>query len=137
MRLVIASALLVLLLAVPAAGADEPPRLEQRSATPRTTVAEVSRTVMCPSCETTLDQSDSPAADRMRVWVTAAVEAGWTDDEIRAGLVREYGGDESVLAAPRPAGWGLAAWLVPVLVAAFALMSGALLVRRWRRRDAE
>jgi cytochrome c-type biogenesis protein CcmH/NrfF len=109
------------------------PTLEQRRDTPQTSVDDVSATVMCPSCDTTLDQSDSPAAQRMRVWVTAAVEAGWTQEEIRDGLVDEYGGDESILATPRAKGAGLLVWLVPALVALAALLTGLLSLRRWRR----
>lgn len=106
--------------------------VEQRRDAPQTTVDEVSSTVMCPSCDTTLDQSDSPAAQRMRAWVREAVEAGWTEQEIRDGLVAEYGGDESVLATPRAEGLGLAAWVVPAVVALVALLGGAVLLRRWR-----
>ena len=109
------------------------PRLEQRRDTPQTTVDEVSATVMCPSCDTTLDQSESPAATRMRAWVTAAVEAGWTTQEIRDGLVAEYGGDESILATPRARGVGLLVWLVPALIVLLALVVGAMSMRRWRR----
>lgn len=109
-----------------------PPRVEQRRAERQTTVDEVSRTVMCPSCDTTLDQSSSPAAERMRTWVIAAVDAGWTEGEIRAGLVREYGGDESVLAAPRAHGSGLLVWVVPGLIAVLALTVGVQTLRQWR-----
>lgn len=109
------------------------PRLEQRRDTRQTSVAAVSSGVMCPTCDTTLDQSDSPAAERMRVWVDTAVRAGWTQDEIRDGLVREYGGDESILAVPRASGLGLAVWIVPALLTLGALLTGALVVRRWRR----
>ncbi|MCW2923635.1 MAG: hypothetical protein JWM98_1039 [Thermoleophilia bacterium] len=119
----------------PAANSGAPlpgPRLEQRRDTPRTTVEEVSRTVMCPSCDTTLDQSTAPAAERMRTYVSTAVAAGWTADEIRDGLVREYDGDESILAEPRADGLGLVAWIFPGIVAIIAVLGGFVLVRRWR-----
>lgn len=116
---------------------QEPPRLEQRRDAPQTTVGQVSSTVMCPSCDTTLDQSRSPAAERMRAWVVAAVDAGWTEDEIRDGLVAEYGGDESVLATPRAQGIGLAVWVVPALIALAAVVVGWLSLRRWRRDGAQ
>lgn len=109
------------------------PELEERRPVPQTSVEQVSRTVMCPSCDTTLDQSSSPAAERMRAWVIAAVEAGWTEQEIRDGLVREYGGDESVLATPRAQGVGLAVWLVPAFIALAAIAGGVLMLRGWRR----
>lgn len=109
------------------------PELEQRRDAPQTSVDDVSATVMCPSCDTTLDQSESPAATRMRAWVTAAVEAGWTEEEIRDGLVAEYGGDESVLATPRARGAGTLVWIVPALIVLAALVVGIWSLRRWRR----
>jgi cytochrome c-type biogenesis protein CcmH/NrfF len=69
----------------------------------------------------------------MRVWVRTAVANGWTTDEIHAGLVKEYGGSEAILAVPRAQGIGLFAWLVPLLVVLAAASYGVLLVRRWRR----
>lgn len=116
-----------------AAASPERPRLEQRRDNPQTTVEDVSATVMCPSCDTTLDQSNSPAAERMRVWVTEAVDAGWTEQEIRDGLVEEYGGDESVLATPRAQGLGLLVWIVPALIVLVAGIGWVVLMRRWRR----
>ena len=109
------------------------PKLEQRRDTPQTTVDAVSTTVMCPTCDTTLDQSDSPAAQRMRVYVEAAVAAGWTQDEIHDGLVAEYGGDEAILAVPRAQGIGMLVWVVPAVVALAAVLVAALVLRRWRR----
>lgn len=118
---------------------ERQPNLEQRRDAPRTTVEEVSRTVMCPSCDTTLDQSDSPSAQRMRAYVQAAVAAGWTKDEIRDGLVDQYGGDAGVLATPRSADrLGLVAWLVPGLIVTIGAVVGLVSLRRWRRaRPAE
>jgi cytochrome c-type biogenesis protein CcmH/NrfF len=112
------------------------PSLEHRRDAPQTTVDAVSSTVMCPTCDTTLDQSNSPAAERMRTWIAVAVQQGWTAEEIRTGLVKEYGGDESILATPRAHGIGLAAWLVPAVLAALALVIGTVVVRRWRRDGA-
>ena len=118
----------------PAEAAVDRPATDQRRDTPQTTVDDVSSSVMCPSCDTTLDQSNSPAAERMRTWVEEAVAAGWTEQEIRDGLVQEYDGDESILATPRASGLGLLAWLVPALVTLVAAIGGALLMRRWRHQ---
>lgn len=120
----------------PGAGAQSAsPRLEQRREEPQTSVEEVAPTVMCPSCGTTIDQSTSPAAERVRAYVRAGVDAGWTAEEIRDGLVEEYGGDESVLAAPRARGLGLVAWLVPAGVVLVAVGVGIGALRRWRRQS--
>jgi cytochrome c-type biogenesis protein CcmH/NrfF len=111
------------------------PVLERHNDQPQTTVQRVSSTVMCPTCDSTLDQSHSPAAERMRLWVKEAVRQGWTMDEIHTGLVKEYGGSEAILAVPRAQGIGLLAWLVPLFVVLAAASYGFLLVRRWRRNQ--
>lgn len=111
-------------------------RLEQRRSTPQTSVDDVSETVMCPSCDSTLSQSDSPAAESMREWIGDAVKAGWTEQEIREGLVAEYDGDESILAVPRATGIGLGVWIVPAIVIGGALLIGLFSLRRWRRASA-
>jgi cytochrome c-type biogenesis protein CcmH/NrfF len=125
----------------PASGAEvgvaptqAPITLEQRRASPQTSVEEVAPTLICPTCDTTLDASRGPAADRMRVYVEAGVAAGWTAEEIRDGLVAEYGGDESVLASPRATSLlGGLAWVGPGIVMLGALIVGVVLTRRWRR----
>lgn len=98
-------------------------------------VEEVSREVVCPTCDTMVDQSDSPAADRMRAYIAAGVEQGWTKQQILDGLVREYGGDTSILARPPASGLSGLAWWVPAMFTLGALVLGASLVMRWRRRS--
>lgn len=122
---------------VPGGVGDEPVRadFEQRRSQPQTTVEEVSSNVMCPSCDSTLAESNSPAAQRMRAWVERAVAAGWTEQEIRDGLVAEYGGDESVLAVPRADGLGLGIWVVPAIVVLGALLGAVVILRRWKRES--
>jgi cytochrome c-type biogenesis protein CcmH/NrfF len=110
------------------------PEFEQRRDTPQTTLSAMSRQLMCPSCDTTLDHSDSPSSDRMRVWVRAAIAAGWTEDEIRSGIVAEYDGDQSVLAVPKSGSESVGAWLVPTIIVLGCALCGVLLVRRWRNQ---
>jgi cytochrome c-type biogenesis protein CcmH/NrfF len=137
---VFACALAVVLMAPRAsqaqAGAMAPQRAEDApsQAERARLMEEVSGRVMCPSCGTTLDNSDSPAADRMRDYIDERITDGWTADEIVNGLVVEYGGDQDILAAPpTDTRRGMLAWGVPALVALAALVGGALSVRRWRR----
>lgn len=113
--------------------AESPVEVDQRRSAPQTSLDEVSRTIRCPTCDGTLDRSDSPAADRMRAWITPRVDAGWTEAEIRDGLVAEYGGDESILAVPRAGGIGIGAWLVPLLIVLAIIAAGVVVPRRWRR----
>src|SRR6266550_1020191 len=86
---------------------------------------------MCPVCETTLDQSSSPAAQQIKRVIATRIAAGDTKTQIKDRLVAEYG--SAILAAPPHKGFGLVAWWLPVagiLAAAVAVGVGA---RRWAR----
>ena len=75
---------------------------------------------MCPVCSTTLDQSDSPIARRMKADIAARIAAGDTKNEIEDALVAEFG--QQFLAAPPKKGFNLLAWILPFV----ALFGGAL-----------
>jgi cytochrome c-type biogenesis protein CcmH len=86
---------------------------------------------MCPVCETTLDQSSSPAAQQIKRVIANRIAAGDTKTQIKDRLVAEYG--EAILAAPPRKGFGLVAWWLPVvgiLAAAVVVGVGAW---RWAR----
>jgi cytochrome c-type biogenesis protein CcmH len=109
------------LLLVPAARASER----------HPSLAELEGEVMCPVCETTLDQSSSPAAQQIKRVIANRIAAGDTKTQIKDRLVAEYG--DAILAAPPREGFGLVAWWLPVvgiLVAAVVVGLGA---RRWAR----
>jgi cytochrome c-type biogenesis protein CcmH len=89
--------------------------------------------VMCPVCGTTLDQSDSAAANEIRNVIRERRAAGETDCRVKHELVADYG--PQILAAPEKHGFGLVAWLLPLIgitVAAAAVGIGAW---RWSRPD--
>ena len=93
--------------------------------------AELEGEVMCPVCGTTLDQSDSPAAQQIKRVIANRIAAGDSKSEIKDRLVAEYG--DAILAAPPRKGFGLLAWWLPVagiLVAAALVGIGAW---RWAR----
>ena len=95
------------------------------------TLAELEGEVMCPVCETTLDQSSSPAAQQIKRVIASRIAAGDTKTQIKDRLVAEYG--NAILAAPPHKGFGLVAWWLPVigiLAAAVAVGVGAW---RWAR----
>lgn len=96
------------------------------------TLVEIESEVVCPTCHTTLDQSSSPVADRMRTFIRARIAAGDTKSEIKQKLVEDFG--EQVLASPPKRGFNLLAWVLPpvLVVAAGAIL--AVLAVRWSRR---
>jgi cytochrome c-type biogenesis protein CcmH len=98
---------------------------------PRASLPDVEDEVMCPICGTLLELSESPQADRERVFIRKLIAEGRSKQQIKDALVAEYG--RQVLATPQDSGFDLTAYLVPI--AAFLLAAGALMigVRRWRR----
>lgn len=125
MRLVALLAMLVLGLTAAIAGA---------APAPQTTVTEIEGEVMCPICGTLLELSDSPQARREKAYVAKLVAAGKTKAEIKDALVAQYGSE--VLALPRGSGFGLTAYLVPVLALLVAIVAITFAVLRWRRDGA-
>jgi cytochrome c-type biogenesis protein CcmH len=90
--------------------------------------------VMCPVCGTTLDQSESAAAQQIKSVISRRIAAGDSDCRIKDRLVAEYG--DAILAAPRDEGFGLLAWWLPlggIVLAASAVGFGAW---RWSRSRA-
>ena len=97
----------------------------------RPTLAELESEVMCPICGTTLELSNSPAADQIRREIARAIEEGKTKSEIKAELVSQFG--EGILAAPPKEGFNLLAWVLPLAgIGVGALVVGAL-AWRWSR----
>jgi cytochrome c-type biogenesis protein CcmH len=89
----------------------------------RPTLPELEGEVMCPTCNSLLELSDSPVSERMRAFIRARIAAGDTKSEIKAKLVADFG--PAVLAAPERRGFGLLAWTLPLLglVGAAAVVS--------------
>lgn len=98
------------------------------------TLGDLEGEVMCPTCKTTLDQSDAPAAREIETFIEQRAAACASEQQIKDELVAQFG--PSILAAPPRAGFHWLAWLLPLvgLLAAAAVVS--ILVWRWsRRRD--
>ena len=126
MRLVTAIAALALLVALVAAAGS--------SAAAPPSMTKLEGEIMCPTCHTTLDQSDAAIATRIEAYMRRRIAAGATERQIKAELVAQFG--TAILAAPPKRGFDLLAWLLPFagLMGAAALI--ALGVRRWCREDA-
>jgi cytochrome c-type biogenesis protein CcmH len=95
------------------------------------TVADLEGKFICPTCKTTLDQSDAPAARRIKAYLAERVEACASEEQIEDELVAQFG--PAVLAAPPREGFHWLAWLLPLagLLGAAGVIS--VLVWRWSR----
>jgi cytochrome c-type biogenesis protein CcmH/NrfF len=95
------------------------------------TLQELEGQVMCPTCTVPLDQSDAPAANRIRVFIAERIRAGDSRSEIMDKLVAQFG--PGIRAAPAASGFGLLAWVLPLV----ALFGGGAVVGvyawRWSR----
>ena len=88
---------------------------------------------MCPVCNTTLDQSSSPAARQIKTFISQRIAAGDSKDEIKDQLVAEYG--PQILAAPPKKGFDLLAWLLPIVGVLGGALVLAALAWRWSRGE--
>ena len=97
--------------------------------------ADIESQVVCPTCKTTLDQSSSPVAQRMKAFIRERIAAGDSTGEIKQQLVDQFG--TGVLAEPPRRGFDLLAWLVPLGALAGGAIVVAALVWSWSgKRDA-
>jgi cytochrome c-type biogenesis protein CcmH len=99
---------------------------------PRTSLNYLQGQVMCPTCHTTLDMSQSPAALAIDAFISKRIAACWTAQHIESALVANYG--QAILAAPSHKGFDLLAWWLPIA----GVLAGALVlafgVWRWSPR---
>jgi cytochrome c-type biogenesis protein CcmH len=111
--------LCALALAAPSTAADPP------------SAADLEAKLVCPVCETTLDQSNAPVAERMKLFIRERIAAGDSEREITDALVAEFG--PGVVASPPKGGFGLLAWLLPLVALAGGAVAVWVLVRAWTR----
>jgi cytochrome c-type biogenesis protein CcmH len=117
-----AALVLLLALALPATAAAS----EQHP-----TLRELEGELMCPTCGTTLELSNAPAANQIRRFVRARIAAGDSKSEIEDKLVAEFG--RGVLASPPKEGFDLLAWVLPLLALGLGAAVIGVLVVRWSR----
>ena len=99
--------------------------------TPHTSLSKLEGEIMCPTCHTTLDQSDAAAAQRIKHHIQVLIAQCRTEKQIKADLVANFGA--GILAAPPHKGFDLLAWWLPlggVITGAIAVAFG---VWRWSR----
>jgi cytochrome c-type biogenesis protein CcmH/NrfF len=121
-------ALLLYLLALAPAGTA-------LAATPRASFPDIEDEVMCDTCNVPLYIAESPRADQLRREIRVLIARGETKAQVKSTLKERYG--PAILAMPEKKGFSLAAYLVPILVAAGLLVLLIVLLPRWRRRSRE
>ena len=88
--------------------------------------------IMCPTCHTTLDMSNSLEARRIEAFIRRRIAAGDSESEIKDKLVAQFG--QAILAAPPDSGFGILAWWLPIT----AVLGGAAILGlsawRWSRK---
>ena len=99
------------------------------------TQGELEGEVICPTCHTTLDQSDAPIALKMKRYIRQRLAAGASEKQIKAELVDQFG--PGVLAEPPESGFDLLAWLVPLGVLVAGAVGVGLVAWGWSRRRGE
>ena len=120
-RLLVATLLVTLVWAMPATASEQRP-----------TLADLEDEIVCPVCTPeTLEQSNSPIAERMRAFIRQRIAAGDTKSEIKEKLVAQFG--EQVLAAPPKSGFNVLAWALPLTGGLIGGVALALLALRWSR----
>ena len=107
------------------------PAVAAGAAAPRASLPDIEDEVMCLECRTPLNVSTSDVADQQRAFIAELIAQGKTKAQVKAALVEEYG--PRVLGEPEEKGFGLAAWLTPILAGLAALVLVVLTARRWRR----
>jgi cytochrome c-type biogenesis protein CcmH len=101
---------------------------------PAPSAADLEAELVCPTCKTTLDQSDAPIARRMKAVIRERIAAGASAAEIKQELVDQFG--PGVIAEPPKRGFDLLAWLLPLAgLAVGAVVVGALAWSWSRRRE--
>jgi cytochrome c-type biogenesis protein CcmH len=103
-------------------------------AQPKTSLPYLEGQIMCPTCHTTLDQSDAPAALRIEHRIQVLIDRCYTADQVKADLVRNFGA--GILAAPPRKGFDLLAWWLPLGGIVLGALLLALGVWRWTRSRA-
>ena len=87
--------------------------------------------LVCPSCHTTLDESDSEVAREMKAEIARRIAACQSEKQIRGAMVAEFG--PTILSTPQTHGFDLLAWVLPLGGAALGAVALAFAARAWTR----
>jgi cytochrome c-type biogenesis protein CcmH len=96
-------------------------------------LAKLQGEIMCPTCHTTLDMSNSLEAKRIEAFISRRIAAGDSENQIKDNLVAQFG--TAILAAPPDSGFGILAWWLPIT----GVLGGATILGvsawHWSRRN--
>ena len=87
--------------------------------------------LVCPSCRTTLDESDSEVAREMKAEIARRISACQSEKQIRDAMVAEFG--PTILSTPQTHGFDLLAWVLPLGGAGVAAIALAFAAYAWSR----
>ena len=123
LRIAAVAAVLLLALAAPALASEQHP-----------TQGELEAELVCPTCHTTLDESDSPVAQQMKAYIRTRIAAGDTKSQIIDKLVGPPNNmGKAVLGVPSKHGFDLLAWLLPFVGIALGAVALAAAAWYWSR----
>jgi cytochrome c-type biogenesis protein CcmH len=92
----------------------------------------IAHTIMCPVCRgQSVAESESPAANNIRIEIARRITEGQSDAEIRDYFAQTIGAD--VLLRPSKSGFAGLVWVLPVAGFVLAASGIALAFVRWRR----
>lgn len=91
----------------------------------------IAATIRCPQCRSqSAGDSDAATARAVRTEIAERVEAGESDDEIRAYFASRYGAE--LLLTPPASGVGSLVWILPVVAFVLAASGLTWAFLRWR-----
>ena len=91
----------------------------------------IAKEVRCPTCRgLSAAESDAKAAQAVRTEIRTRVNAGQSDEEIRAYLASRYGDD--ILLRPEGSGAAGLVWALPVVALICGAAGLAFAFRRWK-----
>lgn len=126
-RLVLPLAVTLLAVASPAGSQSNAP---SRDAALEARVRDVSTQLRCPVCQgLSLQDSPSELSQEMKDVVREQLASGKSKDEVLQYFVGKYG--EWILLEPKPTGFNLAVYALPVLMLAGGALLVTFAVRRW------
>jgi len=95
-------------------------------------VLSLEQQLKCPTCDTPLNVSNAPSAQRIKSFIETKAADGWTSQQIENSLVAQFGRD--ILATPPKSGFDLVVWLVPVGLILAGIIALPLITRAWVRQ---